>query len=86
MDGSCALTWMLNALPTVPAWSAIFSITGAVVSASFEILSANVASDELPSASVTVTVTVWSPSAVGVPEMRPVFASTVTPAGRPVAE
>ena len=40
----------------------------------------------LPFASLTVTLTWLAPALVGVPEMRPVFASIVTSAGRPVAE
>ncbi len=45
-----------------------------------------VADPEAPVASVTVSVTLKVPAAVGVPEIRPVAELIDSPGGRPLAE
>ena len=76
-----ATTCSETVAPVVELWSPGLSTTGTVGGSTTQ---ANLAvAAAVPS--VTVTVTSVKPAAVGVPVMRPVFASMASPAGRPGA-
>ena len=81
---SVALICRLTAVPTVPVWLPGL-VTVTVLPVAALMVQVKDADPEAPVVSFAVTVTLFEPAVVGVPEIRPVAELIDRPAGRPAA-
>src|SRR6202012_5999017 len=90
LEGATTIDWMGGALRPAPTFSSsdgrpLLTVSPPVIVGSPAIDPVTGACADEPTESVTVMVDVDLPVRLGVPEISPVLAATLSPAGRPVA-